>query len=573
MTAFGHRPNVRAACRPAPETRSRIPFGLCLATVVLFTGILGTSWLVAHQGLSGLGEGAYFLSRIDMIQRYGLSPYSEVEFAYGPLLLLWPMAWVRLAAVLGWSAVSGYYLSTAVLQVLGLGALKHLIERMGLSRRQNIIAFATMALMFLNDGTGTNYVMLRFLVPYLGLLATERLLDFRWSAASPAWVYTLVPAAAAFAGTAFSPEIGLVTFAGVFLYVGWRAWTVGRLRFGWVSGAGILAAVLLWVVYPIGFWNALIAFQGGGNNFPVTPAPTTLLYLATLLWPVTMAIRRVQSEPRNRDVQFRAAVGVMALGLVPGALGRCDAGHVMVDGAGAWLLALTGSEIGVAWQRRLAAALCGTAVLATGIYLARGTFAELLCARPMYRPLRSLCSTPECIPGGNLSLNTNIGKILSRCNKRAQQAARDASPDPGCIALKSQIAPILGASNLTVPLHARGLSDSLVQAANCLSTLPSYRPSYYDNTAVIFSPEQAEAWAADLKRFRFVALSAVSPKVKPEEVANGLRRELLFLQLYPFDVAVRNEIFEPYMLLNIRAREGRRRVAAFDGFEIWETTP
>jgi hypothetical protein len=112
------------------------------------------------------------------------------------------------------------------------------------------------------------------------------------------------------------------------------------------------------MLLPGELFLVLHGFAAGGNAFPVLPSPPVVLYLATLLvvlppllaQAVRAVRRRGATEARPFATALAAAIAVHVLCLVPGALGRADAGHVFFYGMGAFLLALLGDGPGARWK-------------------------------------------------------------------------------------------------------------------------------------------------------------------------------------------------------------------------------
>ena len=150
---------------------------------------------------------------------------------------------------------------------------------------------------------------------------------FRSGVALPAAV------AAGVAGSAFSlsPEMGIACCAGVLAYCGMLA-VQGQRRLALFGTAGVGVAGCVVHLFSQGYFAGLRAFAGGANNFPVFPnMHNVLLVLAALyvLGNLGIAVVGLPADPR---APFAAAIGTAAAVLLSPALGRCDPGHVLVNG-------------------------------------------------------------------------------------------------------------------------------------------------------------------------------------------------------------------------------------------------
>jgi hypothetical protein len=134
-----------------------------------------------------------------------------------------------------------------------------------------------------------------------------------------------------------SPESGLAYWVALGAYVAYRIRVEGRR---WLPGFMVVAVAPLIsiLLLPGRYLETVTAFLGGGGNFPVIPALHIILYLLCLLYFVPLALWKARLE-MNASEALLAASAVLCLAMVPGALGRCDHGHVLFYGIVAFLLA------------------------------------------------------------------------------------------------------------------------------------------------------------------------------------------------------------------------------------------
>ena len=101
-----------------------------------------------------------------------------------------------------------------------------------------------------------------------------------------------------------------------------------------------VAALPIWVLLFPGALHTFEGFAKGGCTFPVVPAAHILLYLVSLFWLIPIALRSCLSRRPGPNVPLLLAWVALVIGTIPAALGRCDPGHVLYNGLGAFILTL-----------------------------------------------------------------------------------------------------------------------------------------------------------------------------------------------------------------------------------------
>jgi hypothetical protein len=186
----------------------RISRRLVGAVVLLWGGaVLLFGLTIIWMGVRYEYDWGYFLNRISVHAEFGRKLYSEMEFAYGPLLIDLAVMMRAILSPLHVSAV-GAYLVTFVLEVMGgLLLLVYLIEHLPMSKRWRAAIFLLVAAGMMVTNMGPNYTFVRF-APQLAFLVLAWKCKRAWQAAL--WI---------FVGQAvclgMSPEIGFAFLAGL----------------------------------------------------------------------------------------------------------------------------------------------------------------------------------------------------------------------------------------------------------------------------------------------------------------------------------------------------------------------
>jgi hypothetical protein len=348
--------------------------GALVVGILVTTLVIGGWWSLLPSAF--FGESTYFLTRLDMLQ-YGLHPYRDFDFGYGPALLLVP-------AALHWGsgrllAMDTAYVVTVIAHsALGLMAASAILRRLSPDARlRRTILAALILLAALNITLGVIYSLLRFIyAPWAALVFHEAQRRNRpwvgWTAAF------LLP----FDALQISPEVGIATTAALIVGLAFEA-ARGRADL-LPRGAAVLAAPAAFLtVHGVESLEMLRAFGSGVLNFPILPAPfmIALLGLACFLLPALGA-----AALRGGDGSAPATASLaVALGMMlPAALGRCDPGHVLMNG-----LMLMGVATVAAFTR------CGRATrrlvaTAAAVMFVTGLFSHVItCGRPVRTALET----------------------------------------------------------------------------------------------------------------------------------------------------------------------------------------
>ena len=287
--------------------------------------------LVYLSGQRYLNDYGYFIEQMSKAADYHRRLYTELEFPYGPLLF-YPALWLR-----GWFGLferplaAAYILTLFLHEFLGMLLLAYVMQCLPIAARLRRWIFLCLAAFALYPNLGLNYTFVRFAAP-LGCLV------FCLRGRRPGPAIPLVFAGEILA-LGLSPEMGFSFACGAIAFAVLR--TAVHREFGWlaVAGAPLLgAAVFLDLIGP-GYLSMLQQFSGGVFNLIVEPEPHVLLLLVALVWLAPLGL--VSSWRESQEDSFLlTAIFVMGLALLPAALGRADAGHVVFNELAIFLLAL-----------------------------------------------------------------------------------------------------------------------------------------------------------------------------------------------------------------------------------------
>ncbi len=297
--------------------------------VVLWTAGLGL--LIAHEHVR-FGESSYFLERMRDVLEFSPRLYRDIEFPYGPLLLL-PGVW--LARGLHVSIDAGYWGWLTLLNVAGVGLAWYVLNRLPLGRASRWVLFGICCFEQMHPLLGPNYSLGKFVLPVAMLVWGTRLRGPVWQACGLAAGHLLT--------VLVSPELGVGLAAGIAAWAGLTAWRERRWTplLCWLApvfGYGVFLAL-----YGRGFLDRLGNASAGALNLVIEPLPHIYVLLAALVWLAPVAVGLAL---RRRDAWAPLLLGilVLSLGLLPGALGRADPLHVYFNEWALLALACVGLE-------------------------------------------------------------------------------------------------------------------------------------------------------------------------------------------------------------------------------------
>ena len=345
LDAFKAEKNVIA------ERLSPLLFFVGSALVALWTLFWG--FAILRSGLR-VGETNYFLEQTRNAAGLGLKApmvlYRDLEFPYGPLLLE-PAVWLQyLLGHVGISVGACYVVMLTLLNVLGVALIWYVLNGLALRGWARRLLFGICCFEALHPLFGPNYSLGKFALPLAVLV---------WAAGiRPSLARAFAFAAGLFLSIMVSPELGVGLSGGIvaFSLSGWFCAAPGQ-RSGWLLSllAPVAGYGTFLLLYGTAFLDRLRHASGGALNLIIQPMPDILVFCFAIVWlaPVAVGLHfRQRRDGLSRTVAEEASwrriaqgplllgIYVLALGLLPGALGRADPLHVFFNGLPFLILSL-----------------------------------------------------------------------------------------------------------------------------------------------------------------------------------------------------------------------------------------
>jgi hypothetical protein len=313
------------------EPGSRVSGRLVAASMILTTGMVLLFGTLHGERL--IGDSAYHMNALLRVLAGG-SPYAQIEFTYGPLLLYLPLLSVKALGKLGVAPHVVYYGWVAIASVLGLLVLVFILNRTRFRAglRNQVFVFCVLC-GALSPALVLATTPLRFLLPYALFVAC---LDDAWGTANR-WHRRLSAVLAVAFTFALSPEMGVALLVALLAAASPALMDGSRPRellgLGGLLALGAVAAVFLLLPRATTFG----AFAGGAFYLPVLPGLPALAFVGTMLVVSYVTGSLADSAP-HADKARHLGWFALALVLVVPAFGRADFGHLLGNGMGAFIL-------------------------------------------------------------------------------------------------------------------------------------------------------------------------------------------------------------------------------------------
>lgn len=375
------------AAAEAGENEKRLPLRwlwIGMGVVTLSAAVLGIQMIRLGMYYADAG---YFLTQLRSGLVFHKALYRDVEFAYGPLMYLWPAAFIRVLGMVHVSAMIAYVVSLCVMEMVGTAMLFYTVSAMPMRRPMKIAAFLLLCVVTLDPQEGLNYTAFRFVCSIFTLVWLSR--------QKTALQANLLAGIGAVMTFAISPEMGVAFAAGAGVYGLFRAWKTTpswRAGLSWLLvpvSAALGSGAFAFVVGP-DYFRTLKDFSNGGYNMLLEPAPHIYLLLICVVWLAPVVVAAAVADPENNPgstARNGLLIGtyIAGLGLLPAALGRCDPLHVSYNGWPVFLLSFVALD-----RMRLPAQRIGVAVallfctysVAQEYALGSGPVRKLLLQRP-----------------------------------------------------------------------------------------------------------------------------------------------------------------------------------------------
>jgi hypothetical protein len=316
-----------------PATDSK-PVPRILLIASLLAVFLGCVAMYAFAGrFGGFGESSYNIDRVWLLSR-GNMPYTSFEWAYGASFLYVPLF---LSHALSIDVVRAYYIFWGLNFLVGTWMLFAVVNMIDYpTTKKTTVFLLIMGTAYSGILTmGANYALLRHICPIFFVLLVQRLfhrgsIQWRIFAALLALVFTAVL-------LLISPETAVAhAFACIVTFLLDDQHPSAK-SLGLIAALTIGFALVFWVAYRFHVMDTMLAFGAGANNFPIIPAPHLLLFFGGLFLCVCYIYRRLLDRSSNDNTLCLISYSIP---MASAALGRCDAGHVFVNGLGVFLACL-----------------------------------------------------------------------------------------------------------------------------------------------------------------------------------------------------------------------------------------
>jgi len=307
-----------------------MPVALLYAALSLVFFACVAMYILAGR-FDGFGESIYEIDRIRLVAA-GHTPYVDFEWPFGVSLLYVPLL---ISDATGLNILQSYYafwLANCLLGVVCLFAVINLVDYPS-DRRSAIFVVLVGALSGTILYMGTHYGFLRHVAPLLGVVIVSNTLRREGRRSQYRSVFLSIAFTALL--LLLSPEtaISLAFACGCMLfYTGRRSGDPFQL------GGAVLAvavfAILFVIAYRFGVLNTLLASGGGADSFPILLSPHIALFFGSITICACYLYKRLSREGIT-DNTF--ALLLYSIPMLAPALGRCDPGHVLLNGAGVFI--------------------------------------------------------------------------------------------------------------------------------------------------------------------------------------------------------------------------------------------
>jgi hypothetical protein len=300
----------------------------------LFAVLLGCAAMYFLAGrLGGFGESSYEIDRI-WLTSIGRRPYIDFEWPFGALLLYVPLAFHHLFAL---SIPQAYYLFWALNCLFGVWLLYAVVNAIDYPSSQKtaiyLLFFCAWILCIMN--MGTHYTLTRYLLPLYGILTVQRRVG-RGDARSYVLANLQILLFTAVL-LLYSPETAIAFgLASVGLYPFWAQNRTAPffVALGTLTSA---EALLFWAASQVHILDTIKASGGGADSFPIVLSPHILLFFTAIFLCACYVWQRFTDRQLAGNSH---GVIAFSIPMLPAALGRCDPGHVLLNGLGIFLVAL-----------------------------------------------------------------------------------------------------------------------------------------------------------------------------------------------------------------------------------------
>ena len=275
------------------------------------------------------GELSYFLGRIDLVA-LGYKPYQDFQYNYGPALLYAPL-WLSRATFGHLGIEDAYAWCVAISFVLGFCCIFVFLRAIQIPDRLRSLILLLCLVMWMCITMGLNYSPLRFTILPAALVLFDRSQSIKWGSLNE-WVVAGISCFLC-VGACFlvSPEMGIAASAGLLAHASIAVFSNKISR----ALATVVALIVCFGAMSLcfgGYLYGVRSFSSGANNFPIFANVTNLVLFFSALIVIPGLLSSSWTGRCDRRASLAAAIAGSALMLLPASFGRCDPGHVIING-------------------------------------------------------------------------------------------------------------------------------------------------------------------------------------------------------------------------------------------------
>ncbi len=490
-------------------------------------------WIVTASHTRYLGDAGYFIEQANVRRDTGRALYTQMEFAYGPLLLL-PEVW--LSRALHCSIHMAYFITLILESTLGLLLLAFVLNALPIRANLRRAAFLLFALGALTPHLGLNYTFFRFITPYA-------LLFFAMRRAS-VWQAVLLLSINQAVVLLISPELGLAMLMGACTFGLLRAWQAG---WSWLAAAAVPLAVTATLLLTLGRSYLVMAasFTHGALNLPVGPYPHTLVLLFALVWLVPFGLGRLLGL-RDPFSARMLALYATSVAFIPAALGRCDPLHVFFNGIGLMILSLvvisfSSPRARVAWIGAVALLVLWSQFVDQRFFQVRTTYILAQTVAPhLPQPIQRAFDAAVRRRGPTFARQLSPQPETSF---HLDTAALNGLVGTGCVATPVELSPTV--------------EEQLKQTGH-------YSPGFYTFWVDMMNPTAERRSIADVSRCGWMLLPTITAAETP------IAADIAALQGYTLPYRVRNaDYYMPGAAFRVNLRQRWRAISEFGPYTLY----
>jgi hypothetical protein len=299
---------------------------ICFSTLMAGFILFWSSYLVDPAWCEARG----FMYGMDLLA-LGQVPYRDFMYNYGPATIYLPL-WLSDASRGLLSFEQAYAVFLVLFTIGGFTAVFVFLRSLELPRLARPFILGLVLIVWTSLSMGLQYTPLRFFIVPLSLVFFDAVASGEAARGIAQTVRIALGAAIAVgACLAISPEMGISATVAVasYAFILILRRSIANAAACFLGAVVVFAATL--IAFP-GYLDSVFAFGGGGGNFPIYPNLNNLCMVAMslIVLPPLIVSAITNSAEKRSPLALSLAVGGGIL--LPAAFGRCDPGHVGING-------------------------------------------------------------------------------------------------------------------------------------------------------------------------------------------------------------------------------------------------